>query len=100
MDKQILTAIVVVVWMTFVYCAGKGNLLDAIPKMLQKNTKETTKVGEWKFFVDDYGICASEFVCSECKESFVTSELTDDEFFKMMKYCPHCGAKMGDKNVR
>lgn len=46
----------------------------------------------WKRF-DDY-ICATEFVCTNCRESFSTSELTDDEFVAMMRFCPNCGAKM------
>lgn len=50
--------------------------------------------GEWEVCSDEYEICASEFVCSNCKESFVSSELTDKQFFKMMKFCPNCGAKM------
>ena len=50
--------------------------------------------GEWEVVSDEYEICADEFVCSSCKESFVSSELTDEEFFKMMKFCPNCGARM------
>lgn len=50
--------------------------------------------GEWEVCSDEYEICASEFVCSNCKESFVTSELTEEQFFEMMKFCPHCGADM------
>ena len=50
--------------------------------------------GVWKACPDEHEICATEFVCSNCKESFVSSELTDDEFLKMMRYCPHWGAKM------
>lgn len=55
---------------------------------------ETDRCGKWEVCSDEYEICASEFVCSECKESFCTSELTDDQFFAMMKYCPNCGSKM------
>lgn len=55
------------------------------------------KHGEWEVCSDEYEICASEFVCSCCKESFTTSELTDKEFFDMMKFCPNCGAKMDGK---
>ena len=54
-------------------------------------------VGVWKVFPDEHEICASEFVCSVCKESFVTSEMTDEQFYQMMKYCPECGAKMDGK---
>ena len=56
------------------------------------------KHGEWEVWVDEYEICTSEFVCSACKESFVSSEMTDKQFLEMMKYCPHCGARMeGDE---
>lgn len=50
--------------------------------------------GHWEVRSDEYEICASEFVCSVCKESFCSSELTDEQFFEMMQYCPHCGARM------
>jgi DNA-directed RNA polymerase subunit RPC12/RpoP len=52
------------------------------------------KHGKWKMHIDDYQICATEFVCSNCKESFCSSEITDAEFTEMMKYCPNCGAKI------
>ena len=52
------------------------------------------KHGEWEMCADEYEICASEFVCSACKESFVSSEMTDEQFLEMMKYCPNCGARM------
>lgn len=52
------------------------------------------KHGKWKMYVDEYLICATEFVCSNCNESFCSSEITDAEFTEMMKYCPNCGAKM------
>lgn len=56
--------------------------------------------GKWEIHPDEYGICASEFVCSSCKESFASSELSDEEFLQMMKFCPHCGAAMrGVKDV-
>lgn len=55
---------------------------------------EPVRHGRWKEISDDYEICATEFECSNCKESFCTSELSDKEFRKMMKYCPNCGAKM------
>ena len=55
---------------------------------------EEVKHGEWEVCSDEYEICASEFVCSNCKESFCSSELTDEQFFEMLKFCPNCGAKM------
>lgn len=59
--------------------------------------EEKVKCGYWEVVSDEYEICASEFVCSICKESFVSSELTDEQFLQMMKHCPNCGAKMNSK---
>lgn len=64
----------------------------------EKEFKEIINA-EWKAYPDEYEICATEFVCSVCKESFVSSELTDEQFLEMMKYCPNCGAKMKGKNL-
>ena len=51
--------------------------------------------GRWVAYPDEYQICATEFVCSNCNTSFVNSELaSDNDFLEMMKFCPHCGAKM------
>ena len=55
---------------------------------------EEVRHGEWEAHPDDFDICATEFVCSVCKESFVSSELTDEIFLEMLKYCPNCGSKM------
>lgn len=50
--------------------------------------------GEWDRFTDEYEICATEFTCPVCKESFGSSEMTDEEFVEMMNFCPNCGADM------
>jgi hypothetical protein len=50
--------------------------------------------GRWEEYADEYGICATEFTCSVCKESYCTGELTDEQFREMMKYCPNCGTLM------
>lgn len=50
--------------------------------------------GEWEKYPDEHEICATEFVCSVCKESFCSSEMTDKELLAMLKYCPNCGSKM------
>lgn len=78
---------------TLEYASGL-KVLTMIDKQLTADVAEV-KHGEWEVCSDEYEICASEFVCSICKESFVSSELTDEQFFQMMKYCPNCGAKMG-----
>lgn len=49
---------------------------------------------KWRIDADEYEICATEFTCSNCNETFCNSEMTDEDFFAMMKYCPNCGAKM------
>ena len=95
MIEQILMVVLLLAFSVIVYLAGKGNMLELIPKMLQERLEQLKKVGEWKFYSDYYG---STYICSHCKEEFTTTELTDDEFLKMMQYCPHCGAKMDGDN--
>lgn len=51
-------------------------------------------VGEWVAYPDEHEICATEFVCSNCKDSFCTNEMTDWQFIETMKFCPNCGARM------
>ena len=68
-----------------------GEVFKAFEELI---SAQKQKHGKWELHSDENEICASEFVCSNCKESFCTSELTDEEFFQMMKYCPNCGAKM------
>lgn len=48
----------------------------------------------WIADKDEYLICATDFTCSSCKETFCSTEISDDEFLAIMKYCPNCGAKM------
>ena len=67
--------------------------LDAIKSLEHKE-------GEWIAHPDRYEICATEFECSCCHESFVSGELTDEQFIEMMRYCPNCGAKKGKINDR
>ena len=51
-------------------------------------------MAKWIIEKDKYEICATEFTCSNCRESFCSSELDDAEFLAMMKYCPNCGEKI------
>ena len=67
---------------------------ECMANAIIKNDYRKQSEGEWQVCSDEYEICADEFVCSVCKESFVSSELTDEEFLEMMKFCPNCGAKM------
>lgn len=71
----------------------KDNMVRCIKEQPTADVVEV-KHGEWEVCSDEYEICASEFVCSNCKENFCSSELTDEQFFEMLKFCPHCGAKM------
>jgi ribosomal protein L33 len=50
--------------------------------------------GRWLAEKDEYEICATDFTCTNCKETFCSSEITDEDFLALMKYCPNCGAKM------
>jgi Zn finger protein HypA/HybF involved in hydrogenase expression len=54
--------------------------------------------GEWLAEKDEYEICATDFTCSNCKETFCSSEYSDEDFLALMKYCPNCGAKMDGGN--
>ena len=80
---------------------GSGNFHftgDEISKMFAEHLYNAgyrkQSEGEWIAYPDEHEICATEFVCSNCKESFCTNEMTDWEFIETMKYCPNCGAKM------
>ena len=75
----------------FEHCAADTETCE---RFKNKAYFKKEKHGHWEVCSDEHEICASEFVCSVCKESFVTSEMTDEQFYQMMKYCPECGAKM------
>ena len=83
-------------WRATKYPNGSFDCDDIISSVENATTADVVeaKHGEWKVHPDEYEICASEFVCSCCKESFVSSDLTDEQFLEMMKFCPNCGAKM------
>ena len=70
------------------------NLSRAMAVLLDDKGYIKQREGKWKVIPDEYEICADEFVCSVCKESFTSSEITTEQFLEMMKYCPNCGAKM------
>ena len=73
-----------------------ADLVDVFAEIPTADVVEV-KHAYWKVCEDECEICASEFVCSNCKESFVSSDLTDEQFLQMLKYCPNCGAKMNGK---
>lgn len=67
-------------------------------KGYENGKKDSVKCGHWKAYPDEYQICGTEFVCSNCNESFVNSELaSDNDFLELMKYCPNCGADMQER---
>lgn len=79
------------------FLLGFRTLFDAnIDEMPAADVQEVIH-GEWKEETDEYMICATEFTCSVCNKTFCSSELTDKEFYEMMKHCPNCGAKMDGK---
>ena len=70
-----------------------GDLVDIFAEIPTAEVVEA-KQGYWKLCEDDSLICATEFVCSVCGESFCSSELTDKQMLEMMKYCSNCSADM------
>lgn len=85
------------------FVIGTNNTLDIFADFVQSiPTVDAVPVvyGRWVAYPDEYQICATEFVCSNCNTSFVNSELaSDNDFLEMMKFCPNCGAKMdGDED--
>jgi hypothetical protein len=69
---------------------------EACVPMLQKEIRDHGRRprGWWQCCRDEHEICATEFTCTSCKETFCTSEMTDDQFASTVKYCPNCGTKM------
>ncbi len=51
-------------------------------------------VGEWIAKPQEWYIGETEWMCSNCKEEFSPIDMVTEEFLQMMKFCPHCGAKM------
>lgn len=72
---------------------------ERIADRIIENGITVQKRGHWEEAPDEYGICATEFTCSNCKESLRSSEMTDEEFLMLMKYCPNCGAQMDTKKL-
>ena len=79
------------------YIGGRCSGLDMAREMVDNaDAVDAVEVvqGRWEEYPDEYGICATEFTCSNCRESFCTSEMADTDFLEMMKYCPNCGTMM------
>ena len=72
---------------------------DVVNAIRQAPTVDAVEVrhGAWKTRPQEFYLGDTEWFCSNCKEEFCTGELTVDEFLEMMRYCPHCGAKMDGK---
>lgn len=75
------------------YCERQREFLNKFPTI----DAEPVRHGHWIAYEDETMICATKFVCSACRESFSSSELTDKEFYEMMKHCPNCGVKMDEE---
>ena len=56
------------------------------------------KRGEWIAKPQEWYIGDTEWMCSKCKEQFSPIDMIQEDFFKMMKFCPHCGADMRGEN--
>lgn len=87
--ETIAYAILVVAFAVCCYLAGKGNLLEVVPEMLQERLKEITECGEW--IENRCSLCSYEtevesigFNC--CGETRMR--------YKKHNYCPNCGARM------
>lgn len=52
------------------------------------------KRGEWIAKPQEFYIDTTDWMCSVCKEEFCPIDMVQDDFFKMMKFCPNCGADM------
>jgi hypothetical protein len=50
--------------------------------------------GEWIAKPQEFYIDTTDWMCSVCKEEFSPIDMVQDEFFRMMKFCPNCGADM------
>lgn len=50
--------------------------------------------GEWIAKPQEFYIGDTEWMCSVCKEEFCPLDMVQDDFFRMMKFCPNCGADM------
>ena len=75
--EVIFSGMLVVAFAVTCYLAGKGNLLELVPKMLQEKADELSKQKER----------AENFICGNCGLDF-------NENFKVEnppKYCPKCG---------
>ena len=65
----------------------------ALNKITETPTKDVAPVVHAKWIEHDDGWGDIYYDCSACNESWTTIEGTP--FDNGMKYCPHCGAKMG-----
>ena len=79
--------ILVVAFAVCCYLAGKGNLLELVPKMLLERLEETENTGEW--YENPY---TDSFVCSKCGMP-APVDCIKERFYKS-DFCPNCGADM------
>lgn len=74
----------------------RDKVIEALTMYRDKDQYQKIRHARWK--IDDCcEICATEFTCSCCGESWCTSEMTDKEFVASTKYCPNCGARMDEE---
>lgn len=76
------------------YAPAFSSVIEIIALSVPATDVVEVRHGRWKAYPDGFEICATEFECLCCGKTFCTSELTDEEFLEMMKFCPNCGSKM------
>lgn len=94
MADEILTGLLLICFAATLYIAGKGNMLELVPKMLLERLEEINKKhGEWiekqiplNWCEDDVDIVYECSICG-CKN------------FGESPYCPNCGAKMDGEDI-
>ena len=69
---------------------GCDNCTDLHNWIMEHLDSEPVKHGEWVF--DDF--VSPTLICSECRK---LAGWDGDYFAERSNYCPHCGAKMADK---
>ena len=66
---------------------------DMAENMFAKGYRKQSE-GEWIAKPQEWYIGATDWMCSNCKTEFSPIDMMGDDFFRMMKFCPECGAKM------
>lgn len=91
--EMIFTCILIFSALAFYYIAGKGDLLNLVPKMLNDRLEEINKKhGIW---IVNKSPAEVEYKCSICGFSFIES---DPEQKCDYNFCPMCGGDLRSDN--